>query len=565
VHVVTNRRQGKNREYVTHLLRRSYREDGRVKNETVGNISHLPPEVIELVKLALRGEKLISVDQDFRVERSVPHGHIACVLAVMRQLDIPRLLSRTPSTKRSLCLAMIAQRVISGKSKLRTVHLIGQSTLAEELSLPNLDQDDLYAGLDWLLDRQEGIERRLAGRHLRDVDHCLYDLSSSYFYGKTCPLAKRGYSRDKRRGSLQVNYGLVCDPEGRPVAIEAFDGNTLDHQTLLSAAGKLRDKLKLKRTILCFDRGMVSEDNLKRLRESGIEWITAMRAPQLQKLVKKKAFQPSLFDEQDLAEIESEDYPQERLVVCRNPLVAGERRHKRHSMLEATERELVPIQNRVGTGVLQGKDLIGIAVGQVINRFKMKKHFVLTIEDDSFSFVRDEDSIAREAALDGIYILRTSASKEALTKEDTVVDYKHLTRVERAFRSFKAPEINVRPIHHRLADRVKAHLLLCMLAYYVEYQMRQAWREITFADECVPGRTDPVAKKERSDEATRKARTKKNADKLQVMSFKSVIDEMGLITRNTLRIASTGATFERTTEPTPFQARAAELVGAKLT
>ncbi len=564
VHVVTNRRQGKNREYVTHLLRRSYREGGKVKNETVGNISHLPPEVVELVKAALRGEQFIGTGSDLKVERSLPHGHVAGVLAMMRTLDLPRLLSRTPSKERKLCLAMIAQRVISGESKLATVGQIKRSTLGEELGLAKFDQDDLYGALDWLLDSQETIERRLAGRHLRETDHCLYDLSSSYFHGKKCPLAKRGYSRDKRRGSLQVNYGLVCDSEGRPVAIEAFDGNRLDHQTLLSAAEKVRQKFKLKRTIMCFDRGMVTQDNLKELREAGIEWVTAMKAPQLRKLVKKGAFQPSLFDEQNLAEIQSPDYADERLIVCRNPLVAKERKHKRHSMLEATERELVPIQGRVEKETLCGKDLIGVAVGQVVNRFKMKKHFVLTIEADSFAFARNEDSIAQEAALDGVYILRTSASKEALTKEDAVVDYKHLTRVEQAFRSFKAGELNVRPIHHRLADRVRAHLVLCMLAYYVEYHMRKAWREITFADQCPPSRTDPVAKAKRSYGATRKAHIKQNADKVHVMSFKDVLAELKLVTRNTLRIASTDATFERTAEPTSFQQTALELVGAKL-
>ena len=403
LHVVTNRRQGKGREYVTHLLRRSYREGGKVKNETVGNISHLPEELVELVRAGLRGEPVAVLSDGFAIERSLPAGHVNAALIMARRLELARLIDRRPSRERDLVLAMVCQRAIAPASKLGTVRALGQSTLAEELGVAEADEDDLYAAMDWLLERQERIEDGLARRLLKDGELVLYDVSSSYFEGRCCELAKLGYSRDQKRGSLQIIYGLLCDKPGRPVAVEVFSGELHDDKTLPSQIEKLKSRFGLSRVVVVSDRGMVTKANLELLQAADAGWITALKAPQIQKLAREGDLQLSLFDQQNLAEITSEDYPGERLIVCRNPLVAAERARKRQELLEATERGLAEIAQRVERGTLTGADQIGLAVGPALKRYKVRKHFEVTITDTSFTYERKTEQIEAEAALDGIY------------------------------------------------------------------------------------------------------------------------------------------------------------------
>ena len=562
MHVVTTRRQGKGKEYVAHLLRRSYREGGKVRKETLANLSHLPDDLVELIRRRLQGEQFLPAADAFELERSLPHGHAACVLQLARRLGLARLLDRAPSKERDRALAIICQRVLAPGSKLACTRQLSQSTLAEELDVVGADTDDLYAAMDWLLARQEAIEGRLAHRHLAGGSLVLYDVSSSYFEGRCCPLARRGYSRDRRRGSLQIVYGLLLDREGRPLGVEVFDGSVHDDKTLLAQVEKLRRRFALGRIVLVVDRGMVTEANLDAIREEGrIAWISALKAPALKKLAKSAVIQPSLFDELNLGEVASDDYPGERLVVCRNPLVAAERRRRREELLAATERELAPIRARVEAGTLRGKAEIGLAVGQVWNRFKVKKHFQLEIEDDRFAYRRKEDKIAEEAALDGIYVLRTSVPSEELAAGDVVRSYKALAQAERAFRTLKGIELELRPIHHRLEERVRAHVFLCMLAYYLEWHLREAWAELLFDDERPPLRADPVAKAERSPEAKRKASTKRTAAGEVCHSFPSLIAELALVVRDTNRITGTNATFEKVTRRNSVQARALQLVG----
>jgi hypothetical protein len=562
MHVVTTRRQGKGKEYVAHLLRRSYREGGKVKKETLANLSHLPDDLVELIRRRLQGEQFLPAADAFELERSLPHGHAACVLAMARRLGLARLLDRAPSKERDRALAMICQRLLAPGSKLACTRQLQQSTLAEELGVVGADTDDLYAAMDWLVARQEAIEGRLARRHLAGGSLVLYDVSSSYFEGRCCPLARRGYSRDRRRGSLQVVYGLLLDRAGRPVAVEIFDGSVHDDKTLLAQVEKLRRRFGLGRIVLVVDRGMVTEANLEAIREEGrIAWISALKAPAVKRLAKKKAIQPSLFDELNLGEVVSDDYPGERLVVCRNPLVAAERRRRREELLAATERELAPLRARVEAGTLQGKAEIGLAVGQVWNRFKVRKHFQLEIEDDRFAYRRKEDKIAAEAALDGIYVLRTSVPSAELAAGDVVRSYKALAQAERAFRTLKGIELELRPIHHRLEERVRAHVFLCMLAYYLEWHLREAWAELLFDDECPPLRADPVGKAERSPKAKRKAASKRTTSGEVCHSFPSLIAELALVVRDTNRITGTNAIFEKVTRRNSVQARALELVG----
>jgi Transposase DDE domain len=482
------------------------------------------------------------------------------VLAAASRLGLARLLDRSPSRQRELCLAMACQRVLRPGSKLATARALGQSTLASELGVAGADQDDLYRALDWLLARQGGIEDRLARRHLGDGTLVLYDVTSSYFEGRSCPLAALGYSRDGKRGTLQITYGLLCDPEGRPVAIEAFAGSLHDDKTLPAQIEKLRARFKLKEVVVVSDRGMVIKANLELLRETeGAAWITALKAPRVRRLVGEGDLQPSLFDQENLAEIESDEYPGERLVVCRNPLVAEERARRREDLLRATERGLAEIQARVEAGTLRGAAEIGLAVGPALRRYRVKRHFEVAITDASFEFSRKEPQIAAEAALDGIYVLRTSVPERKLKAPDVVRSYKRLKWAERAFRTLKGP-LEVRPIHHRLEDRVRAHLFLCMLAYYLEWHLRDAWAELTFRDELAPAQPDPVAKAKRSAAAERKARTKRTARGEAAHSFESLVEELGRRTLNTVRVGDSDATFEQLSEPNELQTRALELV-----
>lgn len=559
IHVVTNRRQGKGREYVSHLLRRSYREDGKVKNETVGNISHLPEELVEVVRAGLRGEPVGRLAEGFAIERSLPAGHVLAALAMARRLELARLLDRRRSRERDLVLAMICQRVIAPASKLATARAFSLSTLADELAVAGADEDELYAALDWLLARQQQIEDRLARRHLLEGELVLYDVSSSYFEGRRCPLAKLGYSRDRKRGTLQIIYGLLCDRRGRPVSVEVFDGNLHDDATLPAQIGKLTERFGLSSVVVVSDRGMVTKANIELLKEQGAGFITALKAPQVARLVKEGALQLSLFDEANLAEISSADYPGERLVVCRNPLVAGERARKREELLAATERGLAEIAERVARGTLVGAAQIGLAVGAIANHFKVKKHFALEITDERFAFARKSEQIAAEAALDGIYILRTNVGQDKLDPADVVRSYKQLAQVERGFRTLKGPELEIRPVHHRLEDRVRAHVFLCMLAYYLTWHLREAWAPLLFKDEQPSSAADPVAKSTRSPSALRKAQSKRTDTGEQVHSYKSLLAELATLTRNTIRLPQTTASFDKLAEPTAIQAKALEL------
>jgi hypothetical protein len=560
MHVVTNRVRHGEREYTSTLLRRSYREGGKVRKETLANLSHLPPEVIELIRGALRGQHYLPAGEAFQIERSLPAGHVMAALGMARRLDLARLLDRKPSRERDLCVAMICERVIAPASKLASVRAFEQSTLASELGVADADEDDLYGALDWLVERQSRIEDRLAQRHFSDGELVLYDVSSSYFEGHACPLARLGYSRDGKRGTPQVIYGLLCDKPGRPIAVEVFSGELHDDATLPAQITKLKERFHLKSVVVVCDRGMVTKANMQTLKDTeGVGWITALKAPQIKKLARTGELQLSLFDEQNLAEITAEEYPGERLIVCRNPLVAAERTRKRSELLAATERELAQIAERVERGTLKGADQVGLAVGPAVKRYRMRKHFELQITDASFTFHRKTEQIQTEAALDGIYILRTSLTEGELQTGDVVRSYKNLEQAERAFKTFKGPELEIRPIHHHLAHRVRAHVLLCMLAYYLTWHLKQAWAPLIFKDENPPITADPVAKATRSTDAQRKAQTKRTTTGAPCHSYKSLLAELATLTRNTIRLPDTPASFDKLSQPTDLQTHALDL------
>jgi len=561
IHVATTRRHYKGRVYETHLLRRSYREGGKVKTETVGNISHLPAELIELVRRGLRGERFTSAD-GLEIRRSTPHGHVVAVLGTLRALGLEALLDRRPSRGRDLVTAMIAGRLLAPGSKLALSRRLGQTTLGVALGVAEATEDELYAALDWLIERQPAIEARLAARHLEPGGLVLYDLSSSYVTGRHNPLARLGYSRDGRPGTLQIEYGLVTDAEGRPIAVEVVPGNTGDPATVAGTIETLKDRFGLANVVLVGDRGMLTSARIEVLRTAGLDWISSLRGPAIRSLVEAGTLQLGLFDERNLAEITSPDYPGERLVVCRNPLLAAERARKRLDLLAATEAKLAPIIERVAAGRLAGAARIGLAVGKVIDRHKVAKHFEVTITDDRLTIARDEAAIIEEAALDGLYILRTSVPAERLASADVVRSYKLLTRVERAFRSFKAVDLQVRPIHHWTEPRVRAHVFLCLLAYYVEWHLERAWAPLLFRDEERPELADPVAPAQRSAAALHKAHTGRLADGTPAHSFRTLLAELGTLTRN-LVVPAGGpevAAFEITSTPTPLQARALALL-----
>ena len=561
MHVAKIERRHGDRVYTYWLVRRSVREGKRVRHETIANLSKLPASAIEALRRALAGEALVAAGELFTTERSLPHGHVQAVLAMASRLGLARLLDRAPSRERSLALAMIAQRVLAPGSKLACTRQLAQSTLADELAVGDVDADDLYAALDWLGERQQAIERRLARRQLEEGAHVLYDVSSSYFEGRTCPLLALGYSRDGRRGMPQIVYGLLCDRLGRPVAIEVFPGGVHDDKTLPAQIEKLRARFGFTTLVLVVDRGMTTKANLETLAAAeGIGWITALKAPRVKRLVKEGALQLSLFDEQNLGEIASADYPGERLVVCRNPLVAVERTRKRDDLLAATEAALAPIKARVDAGTLAGAAQVALAVGEVINKRKVKKHFQLVIEDNRFEYRRNQEQIAEEAALDGFYVLRTNVSDDTLTTDDVVRSYKQLAHAERAFRTLKGPELEIRPVRHRREDRVRAHAFLCLLAYYLEWHLRAAWAPLLYTDEQPPLAADPVAKAERSAAAKRKASTHKTSNGATCHSFTSLLNELALIVRNTNRVRDQQATFDTVTQANLTQARALELL-----
>ena len=567
-HVVTTRRTYKDKVYCTHLLRRSYREGGKVKNETLGNLSHLPDALIDIIRRSLQGETFVAAAQAFEVVRSRAHGHVQAVALAMQRLGLASVIASAPSRERDLVLAMVASRIVQPDTKLATSRRWHCSTLAEDFGVTDANENDLYAAMDWLLARQDAIEQKLASRHLREGALVLYDLSSSYFEGSCCPLAKRGYSRDGRRGTLQVNYGLLTDVRGCPVAVSVFEGNTSDSVTFLPAVQRVRERFGLAQVVMVGDRGMVSQKAIDDLRgQGGIDWITALKSVSIRALVEQGHLQLGLFDQRNLAEITSPDYPGERLVACRNDALAKPRAHKRESLLQATEALLAVIKASVDAGRLTGQDKIGVQVGKIINRHKVAKHFELSIGDVALTWARRQDAIDAEAALDGLYVIRTSLHAQRMDAPDCVRSYKALSNVERAFRSLKTVDLKVRPIHHRLAERVRAHILLCMLAFYVEWHMREAWRELMFADtdQAAKATRDPVAPAQRSASAQRKAQTKLLDDEQPAHSFATLMAEMATLVRNTCRTPSASAnapTFELLTTATAHQQRALALIHA---
>lgn len=565
VHVVTTRREYKGKTYSSHLLRRSYREGDKVKNETVGNLSHLPDHVIEIIRQSLKGQAFTPAAEAFEITASAPHGHIQAVRTAMHRLGFEELLAPRSCRERALVVAMVVARIVAPQTKLATTRWWHTSTLAEDLGVAEASEDDLYSAMDWLLARQEAIEKKLVARHLREDGLVLYDLSSSYFEGETCPLAKLGHNRDGKKGKLQVNYGLVTDSRGCPVAISVFDGSTSDSVTLMPEVRKLQEKYGLKHVAAVGDRGMISEKAIEGLKGDGLDWITALKSAQIRELVDGGHLQLGLFDERNLFEIAHPDFPGERLVACRNPELAKLRAGKRQSLLEATTKELEKVKAMVERGRLRAQGEIGVRVGRVVNKYKVAKHFALEIAERRFAYRVLEEQVAAEARLDGIYVIRTSIAKKCLTAEDAVRNYKLLSNVERAFRSMKTIDLKVRPIHHRLADRVRSHILLCMLAYYVEWHMREAWRPLLFADEDQEAKKhrDPVAPAERSPAADEKATTHQLAGGTPAHSFHTLMSELATIVRNTCRAQGSDAddpTFTIVTTASPTQRHALSLL-----
>ena len=560
------------------LLRQSFRQGAKVRKRTLANLSDWPRAQIDALRAVLKGATEVGdLSAAFDIVRSLPHGHVVAVLGTLHKLRLDSLLDSKRSRPRDLSTAMIAARLLAPGSKLATARRLhpdtASSTLGELLALGALDVDQLYEAMDWLLDRQVRVENALARRHLANGTLVLYDVSSTYFEGRTCPLGALGYSRDGQHDKLQIVFGLLTNGEGCPVAVEVFEGNTADPKTVASQVKKLKDRFALEQVILVGDRGMLTrariEQDLKTA--GGIDWITCLRAPAVRKLVEGGPVQLSLFDERDLCEITSPDYPGERLVVCRNPFLADERRRKRADLLAATEKELEKIRAATcrKSTPLRGKDKIGVRVGRVLGRFKMAKHFRYQITDDDFQYQRDEDSIAGEALLDGLYVLRTNVKDDRMAYEEVVRSYKRLCQIERAFRSIKTVDLHVRPINHRLARRVRAHVFLCMLAYYVEWHMRQALAPIIFDDHDCPAaraqRRSIVAPARRSPAAQRKALTKLTDDGLPVQSFADLLTNLSTIVRDTVRPTNTDLpTFPKITQPSPIQQRAFDLLGVRL-
>ncbi len=566
------------------LLREGWREGGKVRKRTLANLSKWPPTLVEGLRVLLKGGAAVSrLDDAFDIVRSQPHGHVAAVLGTLRDLRLDRMIAGTDSPERRRVLAMIVARILDPGSKLAAARGLAGATatdsLAETLELEDCGEDDLYAAMDWLLKRQDAIERRLARRHLEDGALVLYDLTSVYLEGRHCPLGRRGYSRDSKRGKLQIEFGLLCDAEGRPVAVEVevevevevFDGNTADPATVGAQIDKLRRRFGFSRVVLVGDRGMLTEARIREdVRPAGLDWISALRGPAVRSLVESGAVQLSLFDETDLVEIRSDAYPGERLMVCRNPLLAEERARKREDLLRATEALLDPIVAATTREKrrLKGEDKIGVRVGKVVGKYKMAKHFELDIEEDAFGYRRKPESIAAEAALDGLYVVRTSLPAGELGAEGAVRAYKRLSAVERAFRSLKTVDLKVRPVFHRTADRVRSHVFLCMLAYYVEWHMRQRLKPLLFDDHdpaaAEAARTSIVAPAQVSEAAKAKARRKRTANGLPVHSFRTLLGDLATITRNRVVPQVPGAEpFEVLTRPTALQREAFKLLGVR--
>ena len=558
------------------LIRESYRDAGKVHKRTLANITHLPDDIIESINALLKGGRVVEdFDDNFQITRSRPYANIKAVLSTLKQTGLDDIIASSPNSKNHrLAVAMIVSRIIDPRSKLATARMLDQETsstvLGDLLNLPDVTENDLYQAMDWLLKRQGKIESSLAQKHLEEGSLVLYDVSSSYFEGTCCPLAKRGHNRDKKEGKLQIVYGLLCNKEGCPVAIEVFEGNTADPMTVKVQIEKLRDRFSLKRIIIVGDRGMLTSARIKQELEpvEGIDWISALKSPQIRKIMADNKIERSLFDTQDIAEIKHPDFPGERLIVCYNPFLDDRRKRTRQELLAATEKDIQKVANAISrkNKPLRGVKEIGIAVGKVINKHKVGKHFKIEIAEGSFSFERKSESIETEAELDGFYVIRTRVPQEQMNAHQTVKAYKQLSAVEQAFRSLKTVDLKIRPIFHYLADRVKAHVFLCMLAYYVEWHMRQRLAPMLFDDEdkdAAEGlRTSPVKTAQASSKAKSKAATKKCEDDQPVHSFQTLLADLATITRNTIKFA--GKQFDKITTPTPLQQKALNLLKVKL-
>jgi len=564
---------GRRREYESRYLRRTYREDGKVKHETLANLSGLADEVVDAIEAALKGTRLVAAEAAVTITRSLPHGHVAAVHAQAKALGLPALLGPA-CRQRDLALALIVSRVVHPTSKLSTLTWWSDTTLGADLGVADASTDEIYQAMDWLVDRQDAIEARLAARHLSvqaDPSRmALFDLTSAWVEGRCCPLAGRGYSRDAKLGKAQIEYGILADPDGRPVAVRVFDGATGDPDAFTEIVSVVRDKFQLDELVLIGDRGMITKARIQALKELNDDpatpddfgWITALRAPSIAKLVRDGAVQLSLFDQQDLAEITHPDYPGERLIACRNPLLAVERARKRADLLAATEKLLDAVAARARRGRLAGADDIGVAVGKVINKHRVGKHFEVTITDTSLDYTRDTDKIDAEAALDGIYVLRTSVDADTLDAAEVVLGYKSLAHVERDFRIVKVDDLDLRPIYHRLEERVKAHVLVCMLACYLVWHLRKAWAPLTFTDQHPPERDNPVAPAQRSAHAERKASAQRDQHGNPYRSFRALLDHLATLTRNQVRFTATTTELPMLAEPTNDQRLAFELIGA---
>jgi Transposase DDE domain len=556
---------GQVRDYESVYLRRTYRDGGKVRNETVANLSALPTHVIDWIEAGLKGAQLVPAQAVATVTRSLPHGAVAAVVAQARLLGLPGLLGPA-GRHRDLAFALIVFRVLAPASKLATLAGWADSTLGVDLGVAGASTDEVYAAMDWLLERQDAIEARLAARHLAPAANpdrmALFDLSSSWLEGSRCPLAARGYSRDGKRGKLQIEYGLLTDPAGRPVAVRVFAGNTADPAAFVEAVDVVRERFGLAELVLVGDRGMITSARIEALRElGGTGWLTALRAPQIAALAADQGpLQLSLFDQQDLAEIAHPDYPGERLIACRNPLLAAERARKRAELLAATEDLLAPITAAVAAGRLVGADRIGLRVGKVINKYKVGKHFDLEITDTTLVITRRQAQIDAEAALDGIYVLRTSVPAQRLDPPGVVVAYKDLAHLERDFRTIKTDDLDLRPIHHRLDDRVRAHVLICTLAAYLVWHLRRAWAELTYTDEHPPARDNPIAPAARSAHAAAKASRQRDPQGRPLRSFRGLLTHLATLTRNDLRYGETGPVVPTLAVPTDTQRRAFDLL-----
>jgi hypothetical protein len=569
-------KQGKRHQYESRYLRRTYRDGGKVRHETLANLSGLPEQTVDSIEAALKGTALVPAAQAVTITRSLPHGHVAAVHAMAVKLGLPALLG--PSCpEQDLALALIISRVVAPASKLSTLTWWADTTLGADLGTATVSAGRIYAAMDWLEHRQDAIEAKLAARHLAPAANparmALFDLSSSWLEGRCCPLAARGYSRDGRKGTLQIEYGLLTDPAGRPVAVRVFPGNTGDPGAFTEIVKVVRDKFGLAQMVMVGDRGMITSARIQALnqledgtqRPDACEWITALRAPAIKKLMADDGpLQMSLFDQQDLAEITSPDFPGERLIACRNPYLAADRARTRDELLAATEKLLAPVITRVAAGRLQGAGEIGVEVGKVITKYKTGKHFAVTITDDTLTVTRKQAQIDAEAMLDGIYVLRTPVPADKLDAPGVVTAYKNLKYVERDFRHIKSDDLDLRPVFHRLEERVKAHVLICMLACYLTWHLRRAWAPLTFTGQDPPAPGNPVAPASRSARAQAKASGQHDPAGRPYRSFRGLLEHLATLTRNQVRFAGTRATVPVLAEPTSAQREAFDLIGAPI-